>query len=650
MALNIGDVVANIKADMSNFQKGMSDAKQSTNDFGDNVKKVAAIVGTALAAIGIAKFAKDSLTMAGNFEQSQVAFTTMLGSAEKANTLLQEITTFAAKTPFELPGLIDASKKMLAFGFAQEDIIPTMTKLGDIAAGLGVPVGQLVNVYGQVSLAGKLTGQDLMQFTNAGVPLIKELAKNFGKTEAEIKDMVSAGKIGFKDVKAAMESMTGEGSTFGGMMEKQSQTFLGAVSNIKDGLGQFMTQVGTALLPVAKEFAAWLNTSIVPGLTAMVPAIQNGITAIVEIAKGFAFFLQEGDAANDFLTQGLQMFGIDLPTSVYVAMESVRTFILDIVGLGQKVFEFIEATKPIWEQYFQVLFTLIAQAVAQIWDKLVAAFNQIVTAIQPIMPTIELLAGVLMTVLGATILALVPIIGNLLTGAISVGTGIITAFSGLIEFVQGMFQMISGLISGLITGDFSAMQAGAQSVVDGVVRIFGGLGAIIGGLLEGAFGWAVDLFNGFKDSGIQAVADLVNGINDWVGGIRSSIEGAVDGLADIITRPFNDAKNAIGSIGNGVGDFFNNFSIPGFASGVHNFTGGLAMVGESGPELVRLPRGSDVFSNRDTGKMLNGAGGGGVTQQIGINIGSVNSDLDIASIGREFGFRVGLLPGLVKGN
>jgi phage-related protein len=489
-----------------------------------------------------------------------------------------------------------------------------------------------------------------MQFTNAGVPLIKELAKNFGKTDAQIKDMVSAGKIGFEDVKDAMESMTGEGSTFGGMMEKQSQTFLGAVSNIKDGLGQFATKVGQALLPVAKDFAAWLNGSIVPGLMAMVPAISETISAFAEFATGLLFFITQGDAANDYLTEGADRLGIHFPKAVYIAMESVRTFILQIVGLGQQVFAFIEATRPIWEQYFQVLFTLIAQAVTDIWDKLVVAFNQIVTAIQPIMPTITALAGVLMTVLGATILALVPIIGNLLTGAISVVTGIITAFSGLIQFVQGMFQMISGLISGLITGDFSAMQAGAQSVVDGVGRIFGGLGGIIGGILEGAFGWAVDLFNGLKDSGIQAVEDLANGINDWMGGIRRGIESAVDGLADMITKPFKDASNMIGNIGNGVNDFFGGFKLPGFASGVQNFAGGLAMVGESGPELVRLPRGADVFSNRDTGKILNSGGGGGVTQQIGINIGSVNSELDIASIGREFGFRVGLLPGLVKGN
>lgn len=210
----------------------------------------AGAVAAALGAIGIA-----AIKASGQFEQWNISFTTMLGSQSKATKLMNEIKSFAAKTPFELPGLVESSKQLLAFGFAAEEIIPNMKVLGDIAAGVGVPVGQLANVFGQVKLAGRLMGQDLLQFTNAGVPLIAALAKNLGVTEAEIKKMVEAGKIGFPEVQKALTGMTTEGGKFFNLMDSQSKSFNGIMSNISDNMGQFITGIGDALMFVAKPLA-----------------------------------------------------------------------------------------------------------------------------------------------------------------------------------------------------------------------------------------------------------------------------------------------------------------------------------------------------------------------------------------------------------
>lgn len=182
----------------------------------------------------------NAINSAGDFEQYRVAFETMLGSADKAKKLLTDISDFAKTTPFELPEVVKASKQLLAFGIEQENIIPTMRKLGDIAAGVGVPVGQLAYVFGQVRVAGKLMGGDLMQFTNAGVPMIEGLSKVLKVSQGDVKQMVEQGKVGFKEVQQVLDDMTGSGSKFGGMMNKQSQTLQGVGSNIKDSFNQVL--------------------------------------------------------------------------------------------------------------------------------------------------------------------------------------------------------------------------------------------------------------------------------------------------------------------------------------------------------------------------------------------------------------------------
>lgn len=119
----------------------------------------------------------------------------MLGGAEAAKKMLQDLSDFAANTPFELTGVRQTAKQLLAYGIEAHKIIPTLKALGDVSAGLSVPIEQVAYVYGQVKSAGRLVGNDLKQFINAGVPIIQELAKNMGVAESQIKDMVSAGKI-----------------------------------------------------------------------------------------------------------------------------------------------------------------------------------------------------------------------------------------------------------------------------------------------------------------------------------------------------------------------------------------------------------------------------------------------------------------------
>ncbi len=173
---------------------------------------------------GFSNIVKGALSAAGAMEQVNIAFTTMLGSAEAAAALQKDLIEFAKKTPFALKGIFGSTKQLLAFGIAQEEIIPTMKTLGNIAAGVGEPIERLALVFGQVKATGRLLGEDLNQFAQLGVPLLHALSKSLGVSKQEVMRLKEEGKISFNDVKTALESLTKEGGVFFNLMENQSKT------------------------------------------------------------------------------------------------------------------------------------------------------------------------------------------------------------------------------------------------------------------------------------------------------------------------------------------------------------------------------------------------------------------------------------------
>lgn len=205
-------------------------------------------------ATGMLALWKQAIFLWDKLEQASLSFTVMLGSAEKAKTLLEDLTMFASKTPFELAWIRDSAKQLLAFGIDSESLIWTLKILGDTAAATGTPLEQIAYAYGQVRTAWQLYGSELRQFIQAGVPLLAELAKMYGVTEAQAKKMVEDWKVWFNDVQEAFKRMTSEWGKFFNMMETQSTTLTGKVSNLKDTFNSFLEEIGTALLPAAKFF------------------------------------------------------------------------------------------------------------------------------------------------------------------------------------------------------------------------------------------------------------------------------------------------------------------------------------------------------------------------------------------------------------
>lgn len=283
------DATKQIDSNLKDIALSSQKAEKESSGLGNTLRKLGAIVGIAALANGFKNLVKESLNAAGTMQQVNIALTTMLGSGEKAAQLQKELIDFAKKTPFEIKGIFDSTKQLLAYGFTQEEIIPTMQTLGNIASGVGVDMGRLALVFGQVKTAGKLMGQDLLQFTGAGVPLLDALSETLGKSKAEIVKLKENGKITFDQVKVALESLTKEGGKFYNLMESQSKTFLGTVSNMSDSFYGVQVALGNALLPVAQRVVNFLIDKF--------SALQKYIEDNQDAIKTFANNLVNGFAA-----------------------------------------------------------------------------------------------------------------------------------------------------------------------------------------------------------------------------------------------------------------------------------------------------------------------------------------------------------------
>lgn len=214
----------------------------------DQMKGVSDRLKSSLAKLGVAFSLKELVSnvanVRGQFQQLEVAFNTMLGSAEQAGALMEQLVYTAAITPFGLEDVAQGAKQLLAYGLEADKVNGMLIRLGDIAAGLSVPLNDLVYLYGTTMAQGRLYTQDLNQFTGRGIPMIQELAKQFGVAESKVKELVEEGKVGFPEVQKVIESLTGEGSKFGGLMEAQSKTITGQISNIEDAFQTMLNNIG----------------------------------------------------------------------------------------------------------------------------------------------------------------------------------------------------------------------------------------------------------------------------------------------------------------------------------------------------------------------------------------------------------------------
>ncbi len=275
--------------------------------FGETVQ---GIVGMLASGLGISTFIstiQSAISKAAEQEQIEIAFRSLIGNAEEATTAIKGLQEFAVKTPFELPGILAAAKMMLAYGEDAESIIPTMQKLGDVASGLNIPLGSLTYLYGTLKSSGRVMTVDMRQFANRGIPIWLELAKAIGMVSmdtrkltsaqsAQLQQMTTKGQVTFQMIEKAFTNMTSKGGRFFHMMEDQSASFNGIVSNLKDSLGLLLADVGAQIIEgldlkrvvkeigaIAQAFADWFKH--------MDPGMKRAIFTVGAVVLGMGLLI-----------------------------------------------------------------------------------------------------------------------------------------------------------------------------------------------------------------------------------------------------------------------------------------------------------------------------------------------------------------------
>ena len=358
MQENEGKLLFEVRADQSDIKKDIEAIKKQfesltkkTQEEGEKQAQVwQNLIKGATAYFtfqGASAFIKQVIAVRSQFQQLEIAFGTMLKSKEKANALMAQMTDLAAKTPFGLQEVSEGAKRLLAFQVPAQEVTETLRRMGDVAAGLGVPMGQLIHVYGQVKAQGKLMTNDLYQFMNAGIPIIAELSKVVGKSETDIKDMVSAGKIGFAEVQSVIKGMTDEGGTFYNLMDAQSKSLGGQISNLKDNFAQVLNEIGKATEGIASGAISSVSFlvenyqtlgKIIAGLIATYGAYRTAVLVNIALTKGWAVAAKE-----DAIAKGIQTIATNAATVATKALNAAmkaNPYVLvatAVVGLGAAI-------------------------------------------------------------------------------------------------------------------------------------------------------------------------------------------------------------------------------------------------------------------------------------------------------------------------
>ncbi len=240
----------------------LSKSKQTAEITAIGFKNLAGALSLVGGSAALIMLNKRIIETRGEFQQLEIAFTTLLQSKERADKLMAQMVETAAKTPFDLKGVANGARQLIAYGFEAEKVNETLIRLGNVAAGLGLPLERLTYLYGTTMVQGRVYARDMLQFTNSGIPLLAEMAKMYGKTTKEINDMVSAGKIGFADVEKVITKMTDKGGQFYNLMQEQSKSLTGQISNLQDAIDVAMNEMGKSTQGFASK-ALEITTTLV---------------------------------------------------------------------------------------------------------------------------------------------------------------------------------------------------------------------------------------------------------------------------------------------------------------------------------------------------------------------------------------------------
>ena len=303
---------------LPSYSAPISEARGEVDLLSSSFQRAAGLAAGIFAVSGVQDFVSKLYSVRGEFQQLEISFKTMLGSGEQANELIAQLAQTAASTPFDLQGIASSAKNMLAYGFAADQVNETIVRLGNVAAGLSQPLGDIVYLYGSLRASGRVTNIDIRQFANRGIPIYEELAKVLGKSVSEINSLVSAGKVGFPEIEQAFQNMTNKGGKFYNLMQAQSESLTGQISNLQDNIDMMFNELGKAsegVLSSGVKAVAYLVENyekigkVIAGLIVTYGVYRTAVITNIALTKGWAVATRV-----DAIAKGIQTIATNAAT------------------------------------------------------------------------------------------------------------------------------------------------------------------------------------------------------------------------------------------------------------------------------------------------------------------------------------------------
>jgi tape measure domain-containing protein len=436
---------------VDNAAKEMIDSFDDVESSAVSLREVLSGIGAGLSVAGItAAFAAVSSAGAA-MEQTLVSYKTLLGGSEAATrALVNELNTLANVTPYTNDQILKAGKQLLAFGANADEIAERLRIIGDIAAGTGKDFNELALIYGKAMTAGVVQAEELNQLSEAGVPIIKQLAQQFKVAESEVKKLGSEGKIRFTDLHQAFADMTSQGGLFFNMMQEQSATFNGVLSTIQGTFGSLLSDIGMTL-----------NNLLKPALLAVNAAVQGMLEAWMILSQPvkdmIVTFVTVGTAIGALvLALPLLISGIQAAGAAITAAFVTNPVGLIITGIAAAVAVLTAAVFKLYREWdrFASFFAPVTNLLAQARD----AFNSLIDAISiksmsgivekitDMTKGIDIFASVIKAALFPTVATITALTGGF-RALHTLITGLVSAASPLVNVIRELGELLRALLS-----------------------------------------------------------------------------------------------------------------------------------------------------------------------------------------------------------
>lgn len=322
-----------LKTELKETTSELKKQKSGVSGVSDEMKKMKTLITGFIAAYGGKKLWEMLIGSNAEMEQYTTSLEVMLGSTEKASAMIEKMRDFAAKTPLTLENVISGGSLLMSYGVDESNLIDTMTKLGDLASGNAEKMDRITLAYGQMLAKGKVTGEELMQMTEAGVPLQTALAESIGVTGEEFSKMVSKGEVGIDALNKAITGLTTGNGKFAGMMEKQSQTMQGMLSTLQDNLSEFMRKMGegafgevkSALQEASDLLAEWEEDGTLDKWAQGVGVLLKNLIAFLKQAISVGLDFKEAIIAGA-VALGTFKIAIGMGNVISAAVASIQHF------------------------------------------------------------------------------------------------------------------------------------------------------------------------------------------------------------------------------------------------------------------------------------------------------------------------------------